>query len=391
LETGERLNIMFSENSDITFQPYGDLVNGRDMIFNPTSIYAMDVHTGREISKLEYDGRYEEDDYLGTQYLREIGIERVWGGMHYVYVCGSSGNTSPMHYLSSFNNAASKRNFNLNDAIYKTIWKNATDSIPWGGYIDADKKYPVYECGPYDESRWLVAKFKQMMEEPDNNTIQPSRISPQKRTKMQLYNNVMYTHIPMQPSDKDLKAQWMSCDVTYKIRVTRPYMRYISRWYESPDDRNKDYTVPDEFAAQQGFPTYKLSTRNLTPTVSDTRLYQTILDNINIVPNPYYGASFYERNALETMVKITNLPSGLKNNAQVTVNIYTVNGILVRTLTKGDSSLDNETSFINWDLKNYANIPIAGGVYIIHVNCPGIGERTLKFFCTMRPPDLNTF
>jgi hypothetical protein len=105
------------------------------------------------------------------------------------------------------------------------------------------------------------------------------------------------------------------------------------------------------------------------------------------VPNPYYGGSFYEKNALDTKVKIINLPTTLKNSAPVTINIFTVSGILVRTLTKGD----NETTYVNWDLKNYANIPVAGGVYIIHVNCPGIGERMLKFFCTMRPTDLNNF
>jgi flagellar hook assembly protein FlgD len=95
----------------------------------------------------------------------------------------------------------------------------------------------------------------------------------------------------------------------------------------------------------------------------------------------------YEGNALENMVKVTNLPTTLKNDAPVTISIYTVGGTLVRTLTKGDK----ETTYVNWDLKNSYNIPIASGVYIIHVNCPGIGERMLKFFCTMRQTDLNTF
>jgi hypothetical protein len=38
-----------------------------------------------------------------------------------------------------------------------------------------------------------------------------------------------------------------------------------------------------------------------------------------------------------------------------------------------------------------AAIPIASGIYIIHVKAPGIGERTLKFFAGMRPTDLNAF
>jgi len=403
IETGERLNIMFSENSDINLRQFGNLVNGSDMIFNPTSTYAIctqDVQwgnytivAGTTITKDEYDFYYQR--LMGPVFMEDNGIQRVWGGMHYVYVCNSSGNTCSAFYLINSNNVTNvnvlgtpyslpanflrgfKRNFNLSDKTFSLVGRD------WGGndgYLDNDKKYPYYDCGPYDECRWLVQKFKSIPNIEDD-------IVAHKNTKMQLYNNVMYTHIPMQPSDPELQSKWLSCDVTYKIRVTRPYMRYISRWYDSPEARNKDYTVPDECAKYQGFPVYKLSTKGMEPTFEDTRVFSSILDNINVVPNPYLIGATYERNALTTMVKITNLPTDLRNNAQITINIYTVSGILVRTLTKGDS----ETAFVNWDLKNHANIPIASGVYLIHVNCPGIGERVLKFFCTMRQTDLNQF
>ena len=36
-------------------------------------------------------------------------------------------------------------------------------------------------------------------------------------------------------------------------------------------------------------------------------------------------------------------------------------------------------------------IPIASGLYVIHINAPGIGEKVIKWFGTMRPIDLNTF
>jgi hypothetical protein len=333
--------------------------------------------------------------------MEEIGLIRILGGMHYVYVCNSSGNTCSAFYLinntkvtnTSITGTAHslpdnflrgfKRNFNLSDSTISLVgrkWGVKHDDDSYNGYLDKDKKYPYYDCGPYDESRWLVQKFKSIPNIDDD-------VVAHKNTKMQLYNNVMYTHIPLQPADPDLQSKWLSCDVTYKIRVTRPYMRYISRWYDSPEARNKDYKVPDEYAKYQGFPVYKLSTRGMDPTLEDTRVFNSILENINIVPNPYLCFDSYEKNALTTMVKITNLPTDLKNNAQITINIYTVSGILIRTLTKGDS----ETAFVNWDLKNHANIPIASGVYMIHVNCPGIGERILKFFCTMRQTDLNQF
>ena len=418
LETGERLNIMFSENSDFTLnERFGSFINGRDMIFNPTATYALatkdtgifiqteDGHfyhpfaPGQVIPKTYYDFlfQYYELGEEGLGALEGLGIVRIWGGMHYVYVCNSAGNTAPMPYMPIKTSGSdeltltlrnARRNHNLSDKIFPIPETGPPDrQHRYGGYIDtATKKYHLYECGPYDEGRWLVQKFKQVLAAPGpaNNSPVPMLPSFRANYKMQLFNNVMYTHIPMQPIDPELQALWMTSDVTYKIRVTRPYMRYISRWYDSPESR--EYKVPNEFN-YQGFPVYRVSTRELAPTLNDTRVYQSILDNINIVPNPYYGGSLYEKNALETTVKIINLPTDLLNNAPVTINIFTVSGILVRTLTKGDS----ETSYVVWDLKNFANIPIAGGVYIIHVNCPGIGERMLKFFCTLRPTDLNAF
>jgi len=37
------------------------------------------------------------------------------------------------------------------------------------------------------------------------------------------------------------------------------------------------------------------------------------------------------------------------------------------------------------------DVPIAGGVYLMHINVPDIGERTLKWFGVIKPTDLNGF
>jgi len=42
-------------------------------------------------------------------------------------------------------------------------------------------------------------------------------------------------------------------------------------------------------------------------------------------------------------------------------------------------------------LKNHRNVPIAGGVYIIHIDVPDIGQKVLKWFGVMRPIDLDNF
>ena len=100
-------------------------------------------------------------------------------------------------------------------------------------------------------------------------------------------------------------------------------------------------------------------------------------------------------------VKITNLP------AKCTVSIYTMNGILVRRykrdaaptitgeqvgLSQGtEAGSGNYDTSIDWDMKNNANVPISSGVYLIHVQAPGLGERTLKWFGVMRPISLDSY
>ncbi|OFZ16857.1 MAG: hypothetical protein A3D92_24095 [Bacteroidetes bacterium RIFCSPHIGHO2_02_FULL_44_7] len=102
-----------------------------------------------------------------------------------------------------------------------------------------------------------------------------------------------------------------------------------------------------------------------------------VLDLINVVPNPYYAYSEYEKSRLDTRVKITNLPE------RCTIKIYTVNGKLVRSFQK-----DSPITSLDWDLNNHKGIPVAGGVYLIHIEVPDIGEVVLKFFGGMRQIDL---
>ena len=113
------------------------------------------------------------------------------------------------------------------------------------------------------------------------------------------------------------------------------------------------------------------------------------MDAIRAVPNPYYGKSTYETNQLENKVKITNLPE------QATISIFSVSGTLIRKLKKDDAMTS-----IDWNLKNDYGIPIASGLYVIHVrgkfydaNAGKIIEKDkiIKWFGTLRPVDLDTF
>ncbi len=107
---------------------------------------------------------------------------------------------------------------------------------------------------------------------------------------------------------------------------------------------------------------------------------ESSLDLINVVPNPYYAYSGYETTRLDNRIKFINLPQAC------TISIYSVSGTLVRKFRK-----DNDLTYLDWDLKNANNIPIAGGVYICHVDVPGVGERVIKWFGVLRPIDLQNF
>jgi hypothetical protein len=356
VETGERLNIMFAENSE------DELNNGNDMIFNPTNIYAYYRDLNADTLMLDEDGNpipMSQNTYNSFRDVYGLTFgEPLNGGRHYVYVVGSSGNTANIYYSTP------SRQRNFNDGGKTTTVQGYTHG---GTFTDAGgHSYAYYDCGAYDEGRWLAAKFQTLTE---TNYSASAR----KAKKMQIFNNVMWTSIPT-PTQL-LEDKWLSTTATIKLRVSRPYMRYSSRWFD-------DASQAPNASLNGGYPMYEFTTKNIAPEkVERIEDVETLLQEINIVPNPYYGYSNYEHGALENFVRIVNLP------ANCSISIYTVNGTLIRTLSHGSDA----TSFVEWDLKNHANIPIASGVYLIYVNAPGIGERTLKFFCNMRPTDLNGF
>ena len=169
------------------------------------------------------------------------------------------------------------------------------------------------------------------------------------------------------PSATD-PVSFIETPVKIKLRVASPYIEMgdnMSGWEASQNNWDPYYT-------------FKMD--DIAVVTNDAASADSACDLLNVVPNPYYAYSNYEQNKLDNTVKITNLPD------VCTVSIYTVNGTLVRTFKK-----DSPITYIDWDLKNYANIPIASGVYLIHIKVDGGCERVLKWFGVLRPPDLDTF
>jgi hypothetical protein len=155
---------------------------------------------------------------------------------------------------------------------------------------------------------------------------------------------------------------------TVKLRVARPY--------EHSTGTNEN----------TGYPLYEFELKGVDATVNNSTLAESALDLINVVPNPYYAYSDYERSELDNVIKITNLPNTCE------INIYSIDGRFIKRYQR-DERLDlpragkQIVTSIDWDLKNTSNIPVASGVYLIHVKVPNVGERTLKAFIIARAFD----
>jgi hypothetical protein len=158
-----------------------------------------------------------------------------------------------------------------------------------------------------------------------------------------------------------------------RLRVSRPYANYVAD--------------PAQTLRNNGFPLYGFSTKSLAPKSledSDNKWHndkQALLDQIMVSPNPYYGATGYENNRLDTRVRIINLPR------KATIRIYSTDGTLIRTLTKDNPN----QSYVDWDTRNAKGLAIASGMYLVHVNADGIGETIIRWFGAMRPVDITTY
>lgn len=282
VETGERLNMAFGEDSYLTGN------NGRDMLFNPS-----------EVNMNTFEGVVSG---LGDWLL---------AGKHYIYVFGSNN------------------------------W-GAGDANQFYNY-DAGKSFLQYLLNPDGTPRSVLSSSG----------------------RRNLWRNCAWAGVPFHT--KGMK--WLEDDVRIRLRVTRSYTTgYTSRDMSATPQNNNQ-------------PMYYFSLNNLAPTIGSTEVAKSALDLIQVVPNPYYASSTYETSKVDSRVKIVNLPDNC------TISIYTLSGTLIRTFEKGTS----ERTSIEWDLKNYKNIPIASGLYIIHIKAPGIGERIIKWFGVMRPIDLDSF
>lgn len=114
---------------------------------------------------------------------------------------------------------------------------------------------------------------------------------------------------------------------------------------------------------------------------NDRTLAKSNLNRIRAVPNPYYAHSSYELNQFSRKIRFVNMPE------QCTVRIFNLAGQLVRTLRKTDAS----TSILEWDVETENALPVGSGVYVFHVEVPGVGEYIGRLVVFMEKERLNSF
>ena len=322
--------------------------------------YAIDVRTGERLNIA-----FGEDSSLPE----ENGCDMVWNP------------SSNLYYPSNAAQISEIKKFLFGGKHYIYVFAN---SIPPSGQNQ-------FNSPLYDSCRFV---YNELMEYEWSKNPYNTRLE-------RPYRSAMWVSIPYLNSDylstalknkEDWKdpMKFIQTDIKIRLRVASPYQRGI-----------KEFAVDADLAQNDNYPMFKFSTSSVASSEQrNSKIAKDKLAGINIVPNPYYGYSTFEREQLDTYVRITNLPK------YYMIKIYNSNGSLIRSF---DNRTGNNTyapvgtdtynsRYLEWDLKNENNVAISSGMYLIHVRAydPNdkdkiLGEKILKWFGALRPVDLNNF
>lgn len=370
LETGERLNIAFGEDS------YQSDNNGDDMMWNPNHV----------VFKQTYNYSF--------------------GGRHYIYVFGNN----------------------------RSGTKYAKNPIGTSGFVPADLDGKLIGSGTYADFKDFAYTYKWAYQKSVTGT--PAFKNSSQVVLANFWSDAMWVNIPVtidarynfkNPAD-------MPSDARASLRVRKAYRPSLGShshtipstftqagFVNSSAALNLNYcpTIQPIFpysattganlnmrssydtvsgSANNNYNLYTFSTADIFAEVNNADKHKSALDLINVVPNPYYAYSTYERSRIDNVVRITNLPNRCK------IKIFTLNGTLVRTFDRDvsgqeDISIEDKGNFVyskrlpyqDWDMKNQSGITVASGLYIIHIDVPDVGEKILKWFGVMRPLDLQSY
>lgn len=228
--------------------------------------------------------------------------------------------------------------------------------------------FKVYEIDPFDGSateRQVNCAFLEFPDGSPDNKWQPTADSLGGKEVLYIFNSD-YNSTPVAPyTTVNLLIQQATIDVMY---VWAPRLKTAGANFSAGDVFTiYPYTVtrPDIVSGSALF--YDVDTR--APILGSTVLASQSngLADVKVVPNPYYGYNNLETSTSGRFVTFRNLPK------EINIKIYSLNGDLVKLLSKKDNN-----SVLRWDLNNQSDVPVASGIYIALLDAPGIGNRTIK-------------
>lgn len=194
--------------------------------------------------------------------------------------------------------------------------------------------------------------------------------------KINAHRTIQWVGLPLVSQGYNLRSLadgLIPTETRLRLRVEMPFKAYV------PDGQT---------AINDGFPVYFFTTRDIATrplgAANNSRDGKGVMDNVRIVPNPYYGTSGYEQNRLDNRVRITNLPN------RATISIYSMDGTLIRRLEHSNSA-ETTRGYEDWDIRNAKGLQISSGMYLIHVKSEGVGETVIKWFGAMRPADITDY
>jgi hypothetical protein len=228
--------------------------------------------------------------------------------------------------------------------------------------------FKVYEIDPYDGTttdRQLNCGFVEFPGSTQDNKWEPTTDSTGGREVLYIFGSD-YSPTPVPPySTANLYLQQPTVDVMY---VWNPRLKTAGATFRSGDVFTiYPYTVtrPNVTAGNPLY--YDISTQAAVIGSSEVARDLGSLGDVKVVPNPYYGANSQETSTSGRFLTFTRLPK------ECSIKIYTINGDMIKILTKNDNN-----STMLWNMTNLENVPVASGMYIALVDAPGIGTKILK-------------
>ncbi|MBX7046388.1 MAG: hypothetical protein K1X86_11195 [Ignavibacteria bacterium] len=241
------------------------------------------------------------------------------------------------------------------------------------GYLYQDRKnvpFKVYEVDPLTnaEIRQLNCGFLE-----NNDTIPRGRVDGKWNPTSDSLGSGERLYIFNSTYDVNNLSQYSSLTTITQNLLTRQASTDIMYvWAPKSINASAKWTAGDQFYIYPYTVTrpgvvYEVETKqpqfgNVTVAVD-----RNALNDIRVVPNPYYGFNVNEKSSTQRFVTFRKLP------VNCTIRIYTLNGDLVKKIVKND-----QNSTVNWDLKNLDDVPVASGLYIALIDAPGIGQKTMK-------------